>query len=291
MAPLHRSTPAPASQPQPDHQLQIQHFTHQHLLQKLFMGSQFNCDGCKTTGHGLRYRCAPCDFDLHEQCATSPHRISSHLHPHHLLLVNRPGNSHFCDVCKGFTDGLTYTCHYQTCEFDVHPLCTQQTPVATGIPSGGYNNQPVMMINRQQQQQGVPMTAFGGYNNQPVMNNNQLYQQQKQGMPTTTTFGGYNNQPVMNNNQLYQQQKQGMPTTTTFGGYNNQPVMINNHYQQQQQQQVMVFGGYNNQPMMMNQQQQQQQGRTNNYSKMGKLAANVLMTSLIGVPLNFNSKN
>ncbi|KAJ9545681.1 hypothetical protein OSB04_025388 [Centaurea solstitialis] len=270
MAPLHRSSsapqPQPQAQPQP-HQLLIQHFTHQHPLQKLFMGSQFNCDGCKAAGYGLRYRCASCDFDLHEQCATSPHRIASHLHPHHLLLVNRPGNSHFCDVCKGFADGLSYTCHSQTCEFDVHPLCTG-TPVATGIPSvtpptpAGFNNQPVMMINKQQQQQGVATTGFGGYNNQPVMMINQQYQQFQQQQQQGIGFGGYN------------------------GVNNNQQVMIN-------QQQGMGFGGYNNQvqPMMMNQQQQQQQGRTSNYSNVGKIAANILMTSLIGVPLNFNSKN
>ncbi|KAL4556896.1 hypothetical protein LXL04_035062 [Taraxacum kok-saghyz] len=275
MAPLQRST-APTSQAD---QLQIQHFTHQHPVHKLFMAMEFNCDGCKTRGHGVRYRCSACNYDLHEHCATAPHRLSSHVHPHHqIVLVNRPGTSHFCDVCKGFTDGLSYTC--QTCEFDVHTLCTQ-IPVATGVPQQGgvswvqsttaFGGQQ-MVINHQQQGVVPTMTVFGDYhganNSKPI---HQYYQQQ-QGIPTTAFAGGYqkvnNNQAVMMN---HYQQQQGIPMTA-FGGYQNQ------------------VGGYNqNQPAMMNQ-QPQQQGKSNNLANVGKFAANILMTSLIGVPLNFNSR-
>ncbi|KAI3508536.1 hypothetical protein L1887_23544 [Cichorium endivia] len=289
MAPLQRSTA-----PQAD-QLQIQHFIHQHPLNKLFMASEFNCDGCKTRGHGVRYRCSACDFDLHERCATSPHHLSSHIHPHHqLILLNQPGSSHFCDVCKEFTDGLRYTC--QTCEFDVHIHCTQ-IPVATGVPK-------LTNLNGYQQQGGAPLVqstaAFGGYHgvnhSQHAMVN---HQQQQQGIPTAA-FGNYqgaiNGKPVMIN---HQHQQQMMPTTA-FGGYgvnNNQAVMINHHqYQQQQGIPMTAFGGYHNQPVMIIQQQQQQQqqqqpAKSNTYSKVGKFAANVLMTSLIGVPINFNSKS
>nr|GEY40297.1 hypothetical protein [Tanacetum cinerariifolium] len=62
-----------------------------HVLHKLYMPFEFSCDGCNTRGHGTRYRCPACDFDLHELCAICPHYISSHVHPgHHLFQVNRP---------------------------------------------------------------------------------------------------------------------------------------------------------------------------------------------------------
>ncbi|CAI9302724.1 unnamed protein product [Lactuca saligna] len=304
MAPLQRSASALASQPQPQQdQLQIHHFTHQHPVQKLFMAFEFNCDGCKTRGYGVRYQCSACNFDLHEHCATAPHRLQSHVHPHHqIVLVNRPGTSHFCDVCKGFTDGLSYTC--QTCEFDVHTLCTQ-IPVATGVPK--------LKVNPCQQQQGVvqwaqPTTAFGGHHqSQPVV----IMNQHQQGVPASTTafvdfYGTNNGKPVqmMNHQQYHHQQQlqqQGV-STTAFGGYqgvnnnNNQAVIINQHHHQQLQQQQAFggyqnqqFGGYNNQPVMINR-QQQQGNKSSTFANVGKIAANVLMTSLIGVPINFNSR-
>ncbi|GKE43341.1 C1-like protein, partial [Tanacetum coccineum] len=286
MAPLQKSN----SVNQAD-QLQIQHFIHPHMLHKVFMTSEFNCDGCNTGGHGVRYRCSACDFDLHETCATAPHRTTSHLHQQHqLILVNRPGDSHFCNVCRGFTNGLSYTCECQTCDFDVHVLCIE-IPVAKGVPStldrsqsaagmswgqpatavgvfNGVNNSQPVMINQQQQiqlqhqqqqmqKQGMPMTAFNGYNGmnntQPMMVN---HHQQQQSMPTTA-FVGYNgantNQQMMVNQQMMLNQQPQQPKFYNKM-INNQPLMVN---QQQQQ-----FGGYpgvnTNQMMMMNQPQQQQ---------------------------------
>ncbi|PWA33951.1 C1-like protein [Artemisia annua] len=327
--------------------LQIQHFTHPCMLHKVFMTSEFNCDGCNTGGHGVRYRCSACDFDLHEKCATTPHRTISHLHPQHqLLLVNRPNDSHFCNVCRGFTNGLSYTCECPTCEFDVHVLCIE-IPVAKGVPStldrsqsvigmswgqpattvGGFNgvgnSQPVMMNgfphqNQQQhhqqpmQKQVIPMTASNGYNGmnniQPMTLN---HHQQQPGMPTTA-FVGYNgantNQQMMINPQMMvhpqpqQQQFYNNKMISTnqplmpnqqlqqFGGYpgvnTNQMMMI----PQQQPMPMTMYGGYNvvnnNQNMMTNQHKQQPQpGGSSNYAKVGKVAANILTTSLIGIPI------
>ncbi|GJQ88915.1 C1-like protein [Tanacetum coccineum] len=348
MAPLQKSN----SVNQAD-QLQIQHFTHPHMLHKVFMTSEFNCDGCNTGGHGVRYRCSACDFDLHETCATAPHRTTSHLHQQHqLILVNRPGDSHFCNVCRGFTNGLSYTCECQTCDFDVHVLCIE-IPVAKGVPStldrsqsaagmswgrpatavggfNGVNNSQPVMINQQQQiqlqhqqqqmqKQGMPMTAFNGYNGmnntQPMMVN---HHQQQQSMPTTA-FVGYNgantNQQMMVNQQMMLNQQPQQPKfynkminnqplmvnqqQQQFGGYpgvNTNQMMMMNQPQQQQGMPMTMYGGYNvvnsNQNMMMNQrkqQQQQQQGTSSNYAKVGKVAANILTTSLIGIPI-FNSR-
>ncbi|KAJ9545683.1 hypothetical protein OSB04_025390 [Centaurea solstitialis] len=190
MPPLQRSTNAPPPAPPPP---EIQHYAHRHPLQKLFMGSQFSCDGCNTAGYeGIRYRCSACDFDLHEQCATAPHRIFSHVHPHHQLsLVHRAGLKYTCDVCSGVADGISYTC--QTCGFDVHPPCTM-----------------------------VPMTPY------------------LQPGPAGTPWG-----PPM--------------VAASRGQHHEQPLPV--------------------------------QVRSNNYAKVAKFAANILMTSMTGMPMNFNSTN
>lgn len=126
--------------PQANDQSQIQHFTHPHPLPKLFISREFRCNGCNMSGYGMRYRCSGCDFDLHEQCATSPNILSSHIHPqHHLMLVNRPGNICTCDVCGNWADGLSYTC--RACNFDVHPLCTQ-TACTLNNDQPDMDNQP-----------------------------------------------------------------------------------------------------------------------------------------------------
>ncbi|KAD4586025.1 hypothetical protein E3N88_23626 [Mikania micrantha] len=270
MAPLQNSN----SVNQAD-QLQIQHSIHQHVLHKMFMTSEFNCDGCNTGGHGVRYRCSACEFDLHEQCAVAQNRISaSHLHPHHhLILVNRPGDSHLCHVCNGVTNGLSYTCEIHACEFDVHTLCIQIPPMQ-GMQLGGYNNQTHM------QQQGLPMTGFaGGYNPQPAMVN---HHQQQQLM-----VNHHQQQQLMTNH------------------HQQPPLMTNHHHQQQQlmanhhQQQVMPtgVGGYNvvnnNQTVMISQPPPPPPPPpppSNGYSNMARLAANIISTSVIGIPL-FNSRN
>ncbi|MBA0750781.1 hypothetical protein Gogos_002168 [Gossypium gossypioides] len=60
----------------------IQHFTHCHPLTKVSTNTEFLCDGCRTLGFGTRYRCEPCDSNLHDYCANSPLEISSFMHQH-----------------------------------------------------------------------------------------------------------------------------------------------------------------------------------------------------------------
>ncbi|TYI87584.1 hypothetical protein E1A91_D04G145800v1, partial [Gossypium mustelinum] len=79
----------------------IQHFTHCHPLMKVSANIEFLCDGCRTLGFGTRYRCEPCDSDLHDHYANFPLEISSFKH----------------QMC------LFYRC--KLCEFDAHTLCTQ----------------------------------------------------------------------------------------------------------------------------------------------------------------------
>ncbi|KAK4797145.1 hypothetical protein SAY86_029471 [Trapa natans] len=94
---------------------------------------EFLCDGCKMIGTGKRFRCIMCDFDLHEDCANCPKTLSSFLHKGHRLSLaifqpaglSRRHSDRNCDVCHGRVEGLFYRCDCESCEFDVHPLCTR----------------------------------------------------------------------------------------------------------------------------------------------------------------------
>ncbi|CAH8392631.1 unnamed protein product [Eruca vesicaria subsp. sativa] len=107
----------------------VQHFTHTHPLTEFNSVGDFICDGCKTYGSGKTYRCEPCNYDLHDYCATCPLTLPTFLHPkHELNLVVRKQQStrqieRACDICNESVEGLFYRC--KLCEFDVHPLCTQ----------------------------------------------------------------------------------------------------------------------------------------------------------------------
>ena len=114
----------------------LQHFTHIHPLTKVDGVGTYICDGCKTYGSGRTYRCAACNYDLHEFCAICPPTLLSTLHPHHeLRLVHQDRRA--CDICKESINGLFYQC--KTCGFDVHPLCTQLPKEV--IHNHGYTKQ------------------------------------------------------------------------------------------------------------------------------------------------------
>ncbi|CAA7052229.1 unnamed protein product [Microthlaspi erraticum] len=108
----------------------VQHFTHNHPLTKVDGYGEFTCGACKTYGFGKTYRCAWCDYNLHDQCATCPSTLLSFMHPQHKLrlVFRRPEHTHqnnrrMCDICDEPTEGLYYHC--EPCGFDVHPICTK----------------------------------------------------------------------------------------------------------------------------------------------------------------------
>lgn len=117
----------------------VQHFTHNHPLTKVDGYGEFTCGGCKTYGFGKTYRCAWCDYNLHDQCATCPATLLSFMHPQHKLrLVFRgPEHTHqnnrrMCDICDESVEGLYYHC--EPCSFDVHPLCTKLPQHVRHVP-------------------------------------------------------------------------------------------------------------------------------------------------------------
>ncbi|KAF7050105.1 hypothetical protein CFC21_058514 [Triticum aestivum] len=108
---------------------QIVHDAHkEHPLVFHDDGFRFRCDGCNCYGVGARYRCAACDFDLHELCATCQPTapFSFHGHGQHPLTFERtvfPEDPRRCDLCAALIKGMHYRC--RPCDFDVHPICSQ----------------------------------------------------------------------------------------------------------------------------------------------------------------------
>ncbi|KAK8638530.1 hypothetical protein V6N13_136969 [Hibiscus sabdariffa] len=111
----------------------IQLSTHRHPLTEVGANTQFLCDGCQTPGSGTRYRCQPCDFDLHLHCANSPEpkkTIKHFLHYH--PLTEYSGNiPAYCDGCRTPCSGTWYRC--DACQFDLHHHCAN-SPVEVSYP-------------------------------------------------------------------------------------------------------------------------------------------------------------
>ncbi|KAK8591787.1 hypothetical protein V6N13_031833 [Hibiscus sabdariffa] len=111
----------------------IQHSTHRHPLTEVRANTQFLCDGCQIPGSGTRFRCQPCDFDLHLHCANSPEpkkTIKHFLHYH--PLTEYSGNiPAYCDGCRTPCSGTWYRC--DACQFDLHQHCAN-SPVEVSYP-------------------------------------------------------------------------------------------------------------------------------------------------------------
>ncbi|OAY80785.1 hypothetical protein ACMD2_07077 [Ananas comosus] len=119
----------------------ITHPTHSyHALVLTAAGDNtFLCDGCRCHGSGLCYRCARCDFNLHEHCATCPPTLPSFAHPQHALTLepfpdgggsSRDAAPRDCDLCRGPIKGMSYRC--RPCGFHLHPTCALLPPAAAG---------------------------------------------------------------------------------------------------------------------------------------------------------------
>lgn len=97
---------------------------------------QYLCDGCKEEGQGARYRCGPCNYELHKECMFT-NNITSHefLEKSELKFYNVPqknysakkcNNSHseserYCDGCGMVVEGFVYHCKANG--WDLHPCC------------------------------------------------------------------------------------------------------------------------------------------------------------------------
>ncbi|BAF23681.1 uncharacterized protein [Oryza sativa Japonica Group] len=103
-------------------------------------GAPFRCDGCQEPGgDGPRYRCAPCNFDLHTDCALPPATLQ------HPLLFKGGGctfvflreppapaaASRQCDACGDDVRGFVFHCADR--DLDLHPCCASlEDRIVTG---------------------------------------------------------------------------------------------------------------------------------------------------------------
>uniref|UniRef100_A0A0E0LUQ9 DC1 domain-containing protein n=1 Tax=Oryza punctata TaxID=4537 RepID=A0A0E0LUQ9_ORYPU len=118
------------------------HFTHGrqgHKLKLVQAGAGIlRCDGCmEHGGDGPRYRCEPCNFDLHTCCALSPATREHHLFPGcTFVLLDEPpfpAGGRTCDACgEGVhAHGLVYHCYDRGDDglgLDLHPTCASLPP-------------------------------------------------------------------------------------------------------------------------------------------------------------------
>ncbi|XP_057837396.2 uncharacterized protein LOC131047635 [Cryptomeria japonica] len=85
-------------------------------------------DGCGKRGHGNGYRCAACNFDLHECCTTAPRVLHHSFHGANGIWVQfqkrPPGESQMrCSDCAQIVSGFGYYCLSGSCGYALHPTC------------------------------------------------------------------------------------------------------------------------------------------------------------------------
>ncbi|KAL9421914.1 hypothetical protein AB3S75_034231 [Citrus x aurantiifolia] len=102
----------------PDHELHLKNYK-----------TLFECNGCKTKGFGLMYRCELCNFNLHTDCMfTTTHKHHDHFKDSTFQLFtqlpkysgSRDGYK-YCEACVKPTPGFVYHCEKNGC--NLHPCC------------------------------------------------------------------------------------------------------------------------------------------------------------------------
>ncbi|KAJ8635572.1 hypothetical protein MRB53_009846 [Persea americana] len=103
----------------------ISHPSHpQHKLKWKHSKKPFQCNGCKESGIGNKYKCSECGFDLHEKCAL-PNRPTEHAFYNkcEFLLHDKIPSNTKCDGCKKVVQGFGFRCRKRHCTYVLHPCC------------------------------------------------------------------------------------------------------------------------------------------------------------------------
>ena len=103
----------------PEHELKLKNYK-----------KPYTCDGCKEHGIGKRYRCEPCNYDLHEACmftSTTPTKSHDFFGKSTFKFYEQhPGKSNnretYCDACGKRIKGFVYHC--PEIDKDLHPRCS-----------------------------------------------------------------------------------------------------------------------------------------------------------------------
>ena len=92
-------------------------------------GDPFRCDGCMQPGDAHRYRCEPCNFDLHICCALPAATVQHALFKECTFTFHHeppaPASCRRCDACGDDVDGFVYHCGERDLDLDLHPCCAQ----------------------------------------------------------------------------------------------------------------------------------------------------------------------
>ncbi|KAG9453488.1 hypothetical protein H6P81_006392 [Aristolochia fimbriata] len=99
--------------------------SHPHSIVLENHGKPYRCDGCLEVGFGSGFRCDPCNFDLHRECAKASSFTSHRFFGKHVLfkfMERTPGaRARYCDACGRDVKGLVYHCEAKG--WDLHPCC------------------------------------------------------------------------------------------------------------------------------------------------------------------------
>lgn len=101
-----------------------------HVLEPKSFKKQYICDGCKEPGYGPRYRCEPCNYDLHDSCMLTSNSACHHFYKDKTFVFVEKLPTHLgtrrCDACTQEIFGFAY--HSYKEGWDLHPCCLDLQP-------------------------------------------------------------------------------------------------------------------------------------------------------------------
>ncbi|PHT37259.1 hypothetical protein CQW23_24959 [Capsicum baccatum] len=117
----------------------IAHKSHRHPLSRISVTDE-NCSACAKTLSGSSYGCEACRFYLGNDCALSPHTITTQWDEHHLTLIFPPFTAHpdefLCEICETYAHPKYWLYHCKDCDQSFHPHCIPQHGLSRNIKFG-----------------------------------------------------------------------------------------------------------------------------------------------------------
>lgn len=99
-----------------------------HHLELKDYEKQYMCDGCREQGHGPRYRCEQCNYDLHKSCMVTRNNARHPFYKEETFVfwkeVPEDRGRRRCDACSQKICGFTY----HSSGKDLHPCCLNLEP-------------------------------------------------------------------------------------------------------------------------------------------------------------------
>ncbi|KAJ8573526.1 hypothetical protein K7X08_010037 [Anisodus acutangulus] len=117
-----------------------------------YSSRSYTCNACGSTGNGFSFSCAPCQFDIHMQCASCPSSILVDKHPHHLGIhfgspYEDKNIEYNCDICTVIMNKDDWLYYCAECDFGSHLHCAILSPEVGVFPRQQGPNPAVETIN------------------------------------------------------------------------------------------------------------------------------------------------